>query len=250
MMDRNTLLDLIPAYALGALDADERAEVEALLAADAEAQHLLADYQAVTEAMVLATPARRAPAHLGGDLKQRLAAARPAPPKPVSSAPIEVLPHGRRSPLLIPLVAVAAIMIVLLGLLLILRNQQDPSQVYAQIAALPDALHYPITPVFQPTTSGEMVVSPDGKLAVVRVEDLPDINPDQTFQLWLIDANGARSGGLLKFASPQGPNYISLPLDKPVQEYKSFGVSIEPEGGSPKADGPSGPRAFGVSIAT
>jgi anti-sigma-K factor RskA len=113
-----------------------------------------------------------------------------------------------------------------------------------------DALHFSITPVFQPNTSGEMVASPDGKLVVVRVEDLPDIEPDQTFQLWLIDKNGAHSGGLLKFASSQGPNYNALPLNKPVQDYFGFGVSIEPEGGSPKADGPSGPRAFGVSIAT
>jgi len=75
-MDRNDLLDLIPAYALGALDAEERAAVETLLATDAEAQQLLAEYQGVAETLMLTAPARPAPAHLQADLKARLAAQR------------------------------------------------------------------------------------------------------------------------------------------------------------------------------
>jgi anti-sigma-K factor RskA len=248
-MDRNTLLDLIPAYALGALDANERADVEALLAADVEAQQLLAEYQAVTEALVLATPARRAPAHMGDDLRRRLAAAPPAS----DQAAIKSLPTQRRA-VLWTVLAAAAVVIVLAGLLLVLRNTKpqspDPAQLYAEIAAQPDALHIPITPVFQPSTSGELVASADGKQAVVLVENLPAIAANQTFQLWLVDPAGAHSGGLLQFANAQGPNYIPLPLDKPISDYVGFGVSIEPQGGSPKSDGPTGPRAFGITLKT
>ena len=46
-MDRETLLDLIPAYALGALDSEERAEFEAWLSTDSDGRRLLAEYQAV-----------------------------------------------------------------------------------------------------------------------------------------------------------------------------------------------------------
>jgi anti-sigma-K factor RskA len=258
MMDRNTLLDLIPAYALGALDVDERAEVEAFLATDTEAQAILADYQALTEAMVMATPAHRAPSHLGDDLRQRLAASRPSTNvvPPASSAPtppdnIQVLPKTRRPPIWIPWAVAAAIIIVLAGVLVLRgRFNVDPQDLYTQIAAQPDALHIPITPVLQPSTSGDMVVSADGKQAVVRVENLPEISTDQTFQLWLVDPDGAHSGGLFKFPTSQGPNYIALPLDKPIADYKGFGVSIEPEGGSRDPNGPSGPRAFGVSTAS
>jgi anti-sigma-K factor RskA len=247
-MDRNTLLDLIPAYALGALDTDENAHIEAFLAADAEARQILTDYQAVTEALVLATPARPAPAHLDDDLRRRVAA---APPLPDHEA-IKVLPR-RRPPVWLPLGAAAAVLIIVAGLLLLRGPESqppDPAQLYALIAAQPDALHIPITPALQPATSGELVASADGRQAVVRVENLPQINANQTFQLWLVDPKGAHSGGLLQFANMAGPNYILLPLDKPISDYLAFGVSVEPQGGSPKADGPTGPRAFGISLQT
>lgn len=250
-MDRNTFLELIPAYALGALDPAELAEVEILLKSDAEAQYLLAEYQAVSEALILATPARRAPAHLQGDLRRRLAASRPqpAPASPPKQAEnITALP-SRRPPIWIPVAAAAAFLLIV-GALLLFRNPvpPDPAQLYAQIAAQPDALHIPITPVMQLTTHGELVVSADHKQAVFRVADLPAITVEQTYQLWLVDPNGARSGGLLQFANAQGPNYIVLPLEKPVNEYVGFGVSVEPSGGSPDPKGPTGPRAFGVTI--
>jgi anti-sigma-K factor RskA len=147
--------------------------------------------------------------------------------------------------------AAAALLIIIAGVVL-LRPQQppDPAQLYAQIAADPKALHFPVSPVSPAVTSGEMVVSADGTQAVVRVENLPEIKADQTYQLWLVDPNGAHSGGLMKFADPHGPNYIPLPLDKPIKDYVGFGVSIEPEGGSPTSNAPSGPRAFGVTISS
>ena len=57
-MTRDDLLELIPAYALDALDTDERAEVDSLLTSDAEAQQLLADYEAVASALVFHVPER------------------------------------------------------------------------------------------------------------------------------------------------------------------------------------------------
>ncbi|MBI5667532.1 MAG: anti-sigma factor [Chloroflexi bacterium] len=92
------------------------------------------------------------------------------------------------------------------------------------------------------------MAGPDGREAVIRVENLPAIGSDQTFQLWLVDEAGARSGGLFRFANTQGENYIVVPLDKPVSEYRAFGVSLEPAGGSPYADRPTGPRVFRVEV--
>ncbi len=257
-MDRETVLELIPAYALGALDADERAAVEALLATDADARKLLAEYQTITDHLSLMTPARRAPAHLQGDLRSRLAAQRStqrtAPAVPVSAPPPPVTaitrpPRVQR--LWLPLTAAAAIVLVAAALLF-LRGGQAPAnpgeQLFTQIVAQADARQIPITASENQVATGEMVLTADGTQAVIRVAQLPTITTEQTFQLWLIDANGARSGGLLQFANAQGTNYIVLPLEKPVQEYAGFGVSIEPAGGSPNPDGPSGPRVFGVSI--
>jgi anti-sigma factor RsiW len=75
-MNRDDLIDLIPAYALGALDADEKAEFETWLAGDLQAQALLAEYRQVADRLVIAAPLRAAPPHLQADLRRRLATTR------------------------------------------------------------------------------------------------------------------------------------------------------------------------------
>jgi anti-sigma-K factor RskA len=93
--------------------------------------------------------------------------------------------------------------------------------------------------------AGELVS--DGERAVIEVWELPTLNADQSYELWLIDENGPKSGGLFQ-ASPSGePTYIEVKLEKPLEEYQGIGASIEPAGGSPEA-GPTGPRVFGVSL--
>jgi anti-sigma-K factor RskA len=258
-MDRNTLLDLIPAYAIGALDPDERAEVEAFLTADAEARELLAEYQALSDSLILTTPVKRAPSHLNADLRQRLAASRPISAAPASTrttptAPIPIAKPVRRTQTWTPYVlAAAAAFAIVVATILLLRPKTpptDPAQRYEWIIAQAGAQRIPLAPTEPgPDMAGELVLTADGQYGVIKVWGLPPIQGDQTFQLWLIDDSGAHSGGLLEFAQPQGPNYISLPIpsEKAADDYDAFGLSIEPEGGSPDPNGPTGDRVFGVS---
>lgn len=261
-MDRNTLLDLIPAYALGALDIEERAEVEALLATDAEAQQMLAEYQAVADDLILTVPARPAPAHLSADLRQRLAANRrqAANVAPRSTAaeptlvPSTTKPNlRRRTPVWLPLVAAAATIAIVVAAVLLLRPPSgppsDPAQRYQWIIAQENVRRIPIAAADPAlSTQGELVLTSDGKYGVIEVRQLPEIPNNQTYQLWLIDDQGAHSGGIMDFSQPHGPNYISLPLEKAADDYDAFGLSIEPEGGSPDPNGPTGDRVFGVAV--
>src|SRR5690349_9153281 len=118
-MNRETFLDLIPAYALGALDADEREAFETMLANDAEAQKLLAEYQGFTDLLVLTTPAQPAPAHLKDDLRKRLTEQRktskPVPEiitLPKSPQPVPVRRSNRT---MAGLLALAAMLAVVFG---------------------------------------------------------------------------------------------------------------------------------------
>jgi anti-sigma-K factor RskA len=142
----------------------------------------------------------------------------------------------------------AALVLVLAGLLLALRPSDPGAALYDRLMTQQDAREIEIEPALQPTTSGELVTSADGREAVIRVKDLPHISADQTFQLWLVDADGARSGGLFRFDNPYEDNFIVVPLEKPVTEYRAFGVSLEPAGGSPYPDKASGPRVFRVEV--
>lgn len=242
-MDRETLFNLIPAYALGALDPEERAAFERALAADPEAQQRLAEYQAVAEALPLAAPARLAPAHLQADLRHRLAAARSRR----RFAPAWRLPVNGWAPVAVGVAT--ALMVMAAAVLLLLQPQDDAgAQLYARIAAQPDARRVALTPAMPDVTGGELLMTADEQQAVIRVDRLPVLGEEQTFQLWLVDAAGARSGGLFRYDRAAGPFYIIVPLEKPASAYEAFGVSLEPAGGSPLADGPSGPRVFRVNL--
>jgi anti-sigma-K factor RskA len=227
-MDRNELLDLIPAYALEALDPDEKLQVEALLKTDSEAQQILAEYQDITNNLILATPAKHAPSHLQDDLRQRLAANRPAQVQSRPSVPVQ--PTRRRINIWLPLLAAAAILAIVFGLISYL-NRDRAKELYDQIVAMPDHLTMPI-PDKDGNPIGEMVASADGSKAVIRMTRMPTLQSDRAFQLWLIDDGGAHSGGVFGSKPPDSVYFVSVPLQKSVLDYKAFGVSVEPSGGS------------------
>lgn len=244
-MDRSELLDLIPAYALDALDPEEKLQVEMLLHTDAEAQKLLAEYQDITTNLILATPARRAPAHLEGDLRKRLAASRPAQAAPVPAPapvvvepPVTILPTRRRTNIWLPLVAAAAVIAIVFGAVTLL-NRNPAERLYNQIIGMPDHLTLTVSSPDGTTPDGEIVATADGKQAVLKLTRLPALDSDRTFQLWLIDSNGAHSGGLFPFTDTNSTYYVIVPLTKGVLDYNAIGVSVEPQGGSPSPDGPS-----------
>jgi anti-sigma-K factor RskA len=257
------LSDLIPAYALGALAPEERAEFEAWLQRHPEVQATLADYQALADWLVTAVPGRRAPDHLQADLRQRLAASGSAVAEPHQLATAEHAPVKLpaqtariRARIRFWLAAAAVTALVVLGIVIVWQvtksgsKTTDPAKLYAKIEAEQGAARYAIVPgEGQETVGGNLVVSSRGDKAVICVWKLPVLEPDQTFQLWLLDAGGTlRSGGLFRASKTSGSTYITVPLDRPISDFQRFGVSIEPAGGSPLVNQPSGPVVFRVSL--
>lgn len=250
-MTQDDITDLLPAYALGALDEDERRQVEQALAADPDARALLAEYEAGTASLVALAPLRPAPEHLQADLKARLAARRDVSP------PVEIEP--RRAPRWWLIAAAALVVVVGAGIaaLLLLREEDEPPPVetsggealYTELAGQDGALWYDVLPSdLDPDVSGALVVSPEGDRAVIRVEELPAITPDEVFQLWLVNAEGQRIDGGLFRQREDGTAYVEVPLAEPFEAYQRFGVSLEPAGGSPFPDQPTGPGVFRVSL--
>jgi len=247
-MNREELIDLIPAYALGALEPELASEIERLLEAEPEARALLAEYEAVASHLAALAPMRPAPEHLQSDLRERLAARRQA--RPVRARLLRQLPRGW--------LAAAAILAVVLGALAILwlRDTGEPTgpdgarALYAELIALDGTRRFAVVPgEVDPDVTGELVVSPAGDRAVIRVEALPALPDENVFQLWLIDTEGARtSGGLFGREAGQAAVYIEVPLAAPLEAYQAFGVSLEPAGGSPYPDRPTGPRVFSVPV--
>ncbi len=270
----STLLDLLPAYALGALDEEEAGFVERHLP---DYPDCVAELAALRDDLALlafvASPVAPPPAvkdALFARLDREQGAARP------SSATIIPLPSARpgrfgdRRGARATLAALAAVLIVgLLGWAAIAQARlnaerqrlaatvQQNEQLTARVSQLafvdkllndPSAAH----PVSGPAVeqyglppAGYVYIDPTSTIGLMLTYWLPTIAPDQRFQVWLVTPDGARDSGGLFTADARGNAHVIINAPAPFAKYKSIGVTIEPTGGSP---GPKGPRVCGGEI--
>jgi len=93
----------------------------------------------------------------------------------------------------------------------------------------------------EPQASGLIVISRDGRHGTLVVDDLPALDETREYQLWLIRDGQRISGGVFSVSTDGYANqWIGAP--EPLTAYSSFGVTIEPTGGSP---GPTGEKVLG-----
>ncbi|MEZ4640106.1 MAG: anti-sigma factor [Caldilineaceae bacterium] len=78
-----------------------------------------------------------------------------------------------------------------------------------------------------------------GKMTgVLILSGLAPLPPEQTYQLWLIPADGDPvSAGLIQ-VTDDGVTITSINMDSRPQDFAAVGLSIEPVGGSPQPTGP------------
>ncbi len=89
-----------------------------------------------------------------------------------------------------------------------------------------------------PDAWADLRFQPDDREAALVVGDLPALDSDKTYQLWLVDSTGKRDTGALFNCSNKGSAKVLVSAPRRMREYVRFGVTIEPVGGSP---GPTGP---------
>jgi anti-sigma-K factor RskA len=187
---------LLGAFALGAVDADEAAALRAHLATCAECQaELGAMWLAVGTLPMTIEPMDPPPA-----LRSRIEAAilAESPPQPAAprQAPTMPPPTPIRRPdswwsRAAPWAAAAAILLVVSAALLAwnLRLQDQLRGTMPQTVALAptDAA---------PGASGEVRYLPESDLFVLDVRDLPPLAPGEVYEVWLIGAEGPVPAGV------------------------------------------------------
>lgn len=233
------IIELLPAYALGCLDEDEMILVAEYLAHSPAGRAELQTIQAVADRLALAAPEATPPAALKQRLFERLQLS--PPPDPVRS-PLSWWPKLRRSvrypaPRSVWSLAIGLLLLLLVAGALLLWPRPGPT-VPAPMQALPLAATGRV-----PAASGFLLISADGLSGAVVVDELPMLEPEQEYQLWLLGADHPAAAALFSVDElGYGGSRVQAP--RPIFDYSSAEITIEPAGGS---DYPTGEAVLMVT---
>ena len=191
--------ELLGAFALGAVDAEEAAAVRAHLATCAECQAEIAGLWAAVDTL----PELIEPMEPPAGLRERIAAAILADVAAGAETPATPLPPAAPTPAIAPAApaalpiepirparwwsaapwAAAAAVLLLLSAGLLVWNLQ----LRDQIATVPAAETIALAPApIAPGASGEVTYLPDDRLLLLDVRDLPALAPGEVYEVWLI----------------------------------------------------------------
>lgn len=262
--DCETLAELLPAYSIGATDAEETALVEKLLKVCPEAEAELASYDSLAQALNYTAPRVQPPAGLHDKLMAAAAssakpAARFEPPAStaVTSVSTPAIPTPARAEAPRPRIlnlnrylagaaAVAAALLIISNLYWVNQVgslQQQQRDTVALMRSQQDALASLGTGSsdrVQLVSTGEgqadtvlatMLWSAQTSTALLISENLPALAPDRAYQLWGIQGETPISVGVFQ-VDEQGVGVLVFNAEQPVTDYDLVAITDEPAGGS------------------
>jgi anti-sigma-K factor RskA len=221
--------ELLPAYALGCLDEVEALRVSEHTARCAACRAELQPYLTVADQLALATPDALPPARVKQQLMRRIerpTAARST--EPGASWWQQLAGLFLRSA---PAWALASlILIVALAAGNIWLWQQVNRTGGANAAGLIRVVAMIPTDA-APQATGKLLISMDGEYGTLVVDGLPPLDAGHQYQLWLIRDGQPTSGGVLT-VNAHGYGVLEISAPEPLAHYRSFGITVEPAGGS------------------
>ncbi len=220
-------LEELPAYALGSLEAAEAAQLEAHLEGCQYCREELQIYEAVAASLAWSVEGADPPDSTRAALLTRVARDR----EPAAAAE-----PRRRIPQLRPAWALLALAVILVGAALgiFLGPSAGPAEPTLRTVQLVGAEAAPLA-------AGTLIISMDGTHGTLVYDRLSPLGEGQQYQLWLIDPEDQRDSGAVFSVPEDGYGSVYVRSSRPLDEYTSFGITIEPAGGSP---GPTGERAL------
>lgn len=217
---------LVSEYILGTLRGGARRRFETWLRDDAVLRRIVAQWQDRLYPMAeLAPPAQPSP-QVWQAIEKRL----------------DLRPRGRRAFWLVlrddlrfwrGLGLASTALAAILATVLVTRLPESGTPAASYVATLADE-----------KAQAVMVVTGDARrrMLTIKVVTPQRLAADRSLELWALPKEGApRSLGLV---AADGTASLPLPENATPQSVPALAVSLEPKGGSPKPDGPSGPVLF------
>ena len=239
--------DMAQAYALEALDSDERVSMEAHLAECGRCSAVAEHAQATAALLALIAERRDPPAGHQGRMLARLATERqagsPAPAPKRRSLAVVRMPNVRRLAVrslvrrLAPLAA-AAVLVVGLGAWNT-RLQQELAHQQQIVRVLTEADSRELAPsTAVRDAQGTAFLDRSTNQILVRVSSLPSLPTDSTYQLWFTRPDGRLDSGGTFGVDNRGSGLILATAPAGLKAYVGVGITTEPRGGSGAPTGP------------
>lgn len=220
---------LSAAYALDALDADERAAFEAHYPTCEICSAEVNEFR--DTAAVLADEAQvPPPAALKARIMAEAARTRQLPPILPDKVVDLAERRRRRAPRPLVVAAAAAALVVVVSVGAILRSGSGPDRA-EQILAAPDAL---VTSLEGGDGTIRVVWSAERDEIAVFGNGLPDPGPGSTYELWFVLDEGVAPAGLFE---PDTDGIIRTVLEVDDIAGTGWAITVEPDGGSPQPTG-------------
>ena len=277
MPDHEAITELLPGYALGALDEDEARLVARHLDDCPVCRFQLEELRETAGLLAFsAPPAQPSPGVKAALLAHVTAGENPARPIATDSAP-RAQPHplGRGASVrtrvrpersqfawprptlaqLAPLTLAAAVILSLVGWNISLQRQLDAAmrqetirssderEIIAELLNNPAAAHS-LRPADEDDyggggrTAGFVYADPAYDMALILTYWMPPLRPDQRYQVWLILPDGSRDSGGLFSVDERGNGQLLIRAPVPFARYQAVGISPEPYDGSPRPTAP------------
>ncbi len=234
----------LPAYALGALDAEDIAALETHLQTCESCRTELAEYRRISDSLLTALPPRQPSAALRKRLQSQLPSAQKTS-RPRFAWSFASLAAGAALVLLLFMnIFSFTQMLQIQRQQASLLQQLKTNQFALSMLAYPGTQSFPIAD--GNTLSGSVLLDRERNTLALVMWHLPTLPQDQTYQIWLIKPDGQRvSAGL--FRSQEETSYTTQPVfsKQAISDFAGIGVTVEPAGGS---DQPTGPRIFKIDF--
>jgi anti-sigma-K factor RskA len=248
-------------YALGVLDANDKAALETHLGGCAECRARIEEARGKVAMLALSAPQVDPPDRVRQRLMQQFRAEHASRPSTLPVVP-KVIPF-RRSPWA-PLWAAAAVVLLAAAVWFAWENQKltaelvqletshqrlqdsmrqletDSARAQAALAILTasETVQVELTAeATRPVPHGKAFYNPSQGLLFYATH-LQSLPRDKTYELWLIPSEGAPINSGLFDVDARGNAEVILPALPPGVTAKAFAVTIEPAGGVPAPTGP------------
>jgi len=226
------VLDLLPAYATGSLDADELQRVDEHLLNCWICREESRAFQAVADELSFVLPAAEPSPELRDRLMQRVGSTRSKVPER-ASRPVSAPSFWQR---LLPVWGVASLLLIvgLAASTFVLWQRVDN----LKVATAPGGMRaVPLSATdAAPRATGFVLVSTDGEDGALIVDGLPPLGESEQYQLWLI-RDGKRTSGAVFSTDEKHYGGTRIRAPRSLLEYSAVGITVEPAGGSPQPTG-------------